>query len=107
MPKLNVYPVYAQLPAEMQGCIFNPTPPGERKCVIATNIAEASITIDGAFDFARTLLCSSALLTLGCKVSTTWLTPDSRSKRCTILEQGLMRSKSPPSARPAQVKTKP
>jgi ATP-dependent RNA helicase DHX8/PRP22 len=47
VPKLNVYPVYAQLPAEMQGCIFNPTPPGERKCVIATNIAEASITIDG------------------------------------------------------------
>ena len=106
MPKLNVYPVYAQLPAEMQGCIFNPTPPGERKCVIATNIAEASITIDGVFDFVHMLVCTLTLLTLARKVSITWLTLDFRSKRCTTPGQGWTRSKSPLSARPAQVKTK-
>ncbi|EDO05376.1 RNA Helicase associated domain (HA2) family protein [Babesia bovis T2Bo] len=48
-PPLIILPVYAALPGEMQGAIFEPTPPGCRKCVIATNIAEASLTIDGIF----------------------------------------------------------
>lgn len=29
--------------------IFEPAPPGTRKCVVATNIAEASLTIDGIY----------------------------------------------------------
>ncbi|RZR92815.1 hypothetical protein BHM03_00021188 [Ensete ventricosum] len=33
----------------MQSRIFNPAPPGKRKVVVATNIAEASLTIDGIF----------------------------------------------------------
>merc|ERR1711939_1166903 len=39
-------PVYSALPSEMQSRIFDPAPPGSRKVVIATNIAETSITID-------------------------------------------------------------
>lgn len=31
----------------MQTKIFEPTPPGARKIVLATNIAETSLTIDG------------------------------------------------------------
>jgi hypothetical protein len=31
----------------MQAKIFEPAPPGARKCVLATNIAETSLTIDG------------------------------------------------------------
>lgn len=46
VPELLILPVYAQLPAEMQSRIFDPAPPGARKVVIATNIAETSITID-------------------------------------------------------------
>ncbi|KAL2532621.1 putative pre-mRNA-splicing factor ATP-dependent RNA helicase [Abeliophyllum distichum] len=33
----------------MQSRIFDPAPPGKRKVVVATNIAEASLTIDGIF----------------------------------------------------------
>ena len=47
--QLLVLPVYSALPSEMQTKIFDPAPPGTRKVVIATNIAETSITIDGIF----------------------------------------------------------
>ena len=46
-PVLNVLPVYSALPSELQTKIFEPAPPGQRKCIVATNIAEASLTIDG------------------------------------------------------------
>lgn len=46
VPELLILPVYAQLPSEMQSRIFDPAPSGTRKVVIATNIAETSITID-------------------------------------------------------------
>ncbi|CEM31064.1 unnamed protein product [Vitrella brassicaformis CCMP3155] len=48
-PPLIPLPVYSALPSEMQTMIFDPAPPGCRKCVVATNIAEASLTIDGIF----------------------------------------------------------
>lgn len=45
--ELIIAPIYANLPSDMQAKIFEPTPPGARKVVIATNIAETSLTIDG------------------------------------------------------------
>ncbi|GMI34637.1 hypothetical protein TrCOL_g13015 [Triparma columacea] len=48
-PELIILPVYSALPSEMQSRIFEPAPPGARKCVVATNIAEASLTIDGIY----------------------------------------------------------
>lgn len=47
--ELIVLPVYAALAPEQQARIFEPAPPGARKVVLATNIAETSITIDGVF----------------------------------------------------------
>ncbi|VDN52257.1 unnamed protein product [Dracunculus medinensis] len=49
VPQLIILPVYGALPSEMQTRIFEPAPPGSRKVVIATNIAETSLTIDGIF----------------------------------------------------------
>lgn len=49
VPELIILPVYGALPAEMQARIFEPAPRFARKCVIATNIAEASLTIDGIY----------------------------------------------------------
>ena len=48
-PELIILPVYSALPSEMQSRIFEPAPQGSRKCVVATNIAEASLTIDGIY----------------------------------------------------------
>ncbi|KAI3644305.1 hypothetical protein MP228_010469 [Amoeboaphelidium protococcarum] len=44
---LMICPIYSTLPPDQQQKIFDPTPRGYRKVVIATNIAESSITIDG------------------------------------------------------------
>lgn len=45
--ELLVCPIYANLPSEQQARIFEKTPEGARKVVLATNIAETSLTIDG------------------------------------------------------------
>jgi len=52
--ELVVYPLYSSLPPEQQRRIFSEAPgprvpggPPGRKCVISTNIAETSLTIDG------------------------------------------------------------
>ncbi|MCH3916175.1 MAG: ATP-dependent RNA helicase [Spirochaetia bacterium] len=45
--KLVIYPLYGRLSKEEQESVFTPTPEGHTKIVVATNIAETSITIDG------------------------------------------------------------
>lgn len=46
-PKLLVLPIYSQMPADLQAKIFDRAPPGVRKVIVATNIAETSLTVDG------------------------------------------------------------
>ena len=46
-PPLAVLPIYSQLPSDLQAKIFQKAPDGIRKCVVATNIAETSLTVDG------------------------------------------------------------
>lgn len=45
--KLQLYPLYGRLNKEDQELVFTPTAEGKIKIVIATNIAETSVTIDG------------------------------------------------------------
>ena len=45
--QLQALPMYAGLPSKAQLAAFEPHPNGFRKVVVATNIAETSITIDG------------------------------------------------------------
>lgn len=44
---LAVLPIYSQMPADLQAKIFQSTDDGRRKCIVATNIAETSLTVDG------------------------------------------------------------
>ncbi|KAG6394384.1 hypothetical protein SASPL_144968 [Salvia splendens] len=46
-PKLLILPIYSQLPADLQAKIFENAEDGARKCIVATNIAETSLTVDG------------------------------------------------------------
>ena len=49
VPNLLILPIYSQLPADLQAKIFQKAEDGARKCIVATNIAETSLTVDGIF----------------------------------------------------------
>ncbi|KAF3905528.1 hypothetical protein AA313_de0202395 [Arthrobotrys entomopaga] len=46
-PKLAILPIYSQMPADLQAKIFEKAEGGARKVIVATNIAETSLTVDG------------------------------------------------------------
>ena len=45
--RLHVLPLHASLPADAQARVFKQAPPGHRKVVLATNVAETSVTLAG------------------------------------------------------------
>ena len=47
VPPLLLLPMYSQLSSELQAKIFESAKSGARKCVVSTNIAETSLTVDG------------------------------------------------------------
>jgi len=47
VPPLLVLPMYSLLPADLQARIFQRSATGARKVIVATNIAETSLTVDG------------------------------------------------------------
>jgi ATP-dependent RNA helicase DHX8/PRP22 len=49
VPELMILPIYSALPSEVQSRVFEPTPPGARKVVVTTNVAETSLTIPGIY----------------------------------------------------------
>jgi len=46
-PDVDLRPLYAALPRAEQDAALRPSPPGRRKVVLATSIAESSLTIEG------------------------------------------------------------
>lgn len=44
---LKILPMYSALSPEKQAEVFKEAPKGSRKCIVATNIAETSLTVDG------------------------------------------------------------
>lgn len=56
-PEVDLFPLYGDLPAEAQDRAIAPSPPGRRKVVLATPIAETSLTIEGV----RTVVDSGLL----------------------------------------------
>ena len=47
VPPILILPIYSQLPSDLQAKIFDKPPDGTRKCIVSTNIAETSLTVDG------------------------------------------------------------
>ncbi|CAO3575875.1 unnamed protein product [Absidia cylindrospora] len=47
LPHLDIYPLYASLETWNQKAVFTSAPPGTRKVVFATNVAQTSVTIPG------------------------------------------------------------
>lgn len=47
VPKILVLPLFAALPQSAQQRVFQPAPPRTRKIILATNIAETSVTVSG------------------------------------------------------------
>lgn len=49
VPELLILPIYSQLPSDLQAKIFDRAEEGVRKCIVSTNIAETSLTVDGIY----------------------------------------------------------
>ena len=60
--KTAVYPLYGNLSPEQQRCAIAPSKAGERKVVIATPIAETSLTIEGVRTVIDSGLCRSLVV---------------------------------------------
>ncbi|KAH9259300.1 hypothetical protein BASA81_002343 [Batrachochytrium salamandrivorans] len=45
--QLLLLPMYSTLPQDLQSKIFEPARRGQRKCIVSTNIAETSLTVNG------------------------------------------------------------
>eukprot|EP00301_Raphidiophrys_heterophryoidea_P005091 c12172_g1_i1.p1 GENE.c12172_g1_i1~~c12172_g1_i1.p1 ORF type:complete len:1757 (+),score=438.88 c12172_g1_i1:2-5272(+) len=54
-PPLCILPIYSLMPSELQAKIFKRS--DQRKCIVATNIAETSLTVDGIMFVIDTGFC--------------------------------------------------
>lgn len=99
---LSVLPIYSQLPTDLQAKIFQKAEGGMRKCVVATNIAETSLTVDGikyVIDSGYCKLKVSASVPVRCLTYRIYVCAPSR---CLIRVSAWTPCRCSPSARPTR-----
>jgi len=77
--ELIICPLYSALPSDIQAKAFEPTPPKSRKIVLATNLAETSITIDGIVYVIDNGLVKEDLFDPSTQIETLAITPCSKA----------------------------
>lgn len=83
--ELIICPIYANLPTELQAKIFEPTPEGARKVVLATNIAETSLTIDGIKYVIDPGFCKMKSYNPRTGMESLLVTPIQKLQQCSVL----------------------
>lgn len=78
-PKLSILPIYSSMPADLQTKIFDAAEPGVRKVVVATNIAETSLTVDGIMYVVDTGFSKLKVYNAGMQMDTLQITPISQA----------------------------
>ncbi|KAJ6151017.1 ATP-dependent RNA helicase DHR1 [Penicillium chermesinum] len=82
--KVHVLPLYSQLPTKEQMKVFEPPPEGSRLIILATNVAETSLTIPGikyVFDCGRAKEKQYDLLTGVQSFQVGWISKASANQR--------------------------
>jgi len=77
--ELIICRIYSALPSDLQARIFEPTPPNARKVVLATNIAETSITLGGVVYVIDTGFCKQKSYNPRTGVESLMITPISKA----------------------------
>ena len=77
MKPLTILPIYSQLPQDLQAKIFEPSP--FRKVIVATNIAETSLTVDGVKYVVDSGFCKIKVYNPKIGMDTLHITPISRA----------------------------
>lgn len=78
-PKLSILPIYSSMPADLQVKIFEAAEVGVRKVVVATNIAETSLTVDGIMYVVDTGFSKLKVYNAGMQMDTLQITPVSQA----------------------------
>ena len=77
--QMAIHPLYAALPAAMQLRALEPAPAGTRKVILATNIAETSLTIDGVVHVVDTGLAKVRMYHPARRIDSLLATPISKA----------------------------
>ncbi|CAM9109384.1 unnamed protein product [Ectocarpus fasciculatus] len=79
VPPLLLLPMYSQLPADLQAKIFENATNGARKCIVSTNIAETSLTVDGIKYVVDTGYCKLKVYNPKIGMDALQITPESQA----------------------------
>ncbi|EPX75102.1 ATP-dependent RNA helicase Prp16 [Schizosaccharomyces octosporus yFS286] len=78
-PRLSILPIYSQMPADLQAKIFESAESGVRKVVVATNIAETSLTVHGISYVVDSGYCKLKMYNAKMGIDTLQITPISQA----------------------------